>query len=443
MEHRILSCLILILVLTTQSTYALFPDTEYSWYRDSINTLANEDVISGFADGTFGADKTITRAEIVKIFLKAKGDPLLISQKIRCFPDVGITLWYHPYICEAAKLGIVKGFEDGSFGPDRPVTALEALAIGLRLYGISPAVATNPWYLGYREFADKNGIYDTSSYSLITPISRGKASELILAIRSYATQKSPIKSFSRGCTKPGSLGNMPTVEISGKLRSYILTIPPGYSASNPVGIIVAIHGRTNSNTQVQGYMGLEGGRSSGSQSSYIVAYPAGLDAGGGTRSWSAPENVTFFDAIIRDIGDNYCIERSNIFVVAHSLGASFASRLACVRGDVIHAMSIVGGGGWTTPCGQTPTGTLIYQNADDRLSSPATARATERVMRTANTCGAITENIQIGSLTCQKWKDCSTGSPVVWCENYPTYGGDPHSWPTTGGTDILAFFKAL
>ncbi len=442
MKHTILVSLALIFVFGIESTSALFSDTEYSWYRDSINTLAEEQIISGFADGTFGGDKTITRAEILKVFLKTKWIPLINTPKIRCFRDVGITMWYHPYICEGARLGIVKWFADGSFGPDVPVTALEALAIGLRLYGLTPTVST-PWYLAYREFANKNGIFDTSSYSLITPISRGKASELILSIRAYTQQKIPIKSFSKWCTKPGSLGNIPTVEVSGKLRSYILTIPPGYSASNPVGIIVAIHGRTNSNTQVQWYMGLEWGRRSGSQSSYIVAYPAGLDAGGGTRSWSAPENVTFFDAIIRDIGDNYCIERSNIFVVAHSLGASFASRLACVRGDVIHAMSIVGGGGWTTPCGQTPTGTLIYQNADDRLSSPATARATERVMRTANTCGATTENIQIGSLTCQKWKDCSTGSPVVWCENYPTYGGDPHSWPTSGGTDILAFFKGL
>ena len=106
--------------------------------------------------------------------------------------------------------------------------------------------------------------------------------------------------------------------------------------------------------------------------------------------------MIFFDAIVRDVGDNYCIERSDVMVVAHSLGAWFASKLACVRGDVIHSMGIVGGGGWTSSCNQTPTATLIYQNPNDTLSSPATARATERVMKGANTCGATTENIQIG-----------------------------------------------
>ncbi len=91
---------------------------------------------------------------------------------------------------------MVKGFGDGTFGPDRPVTTLEALAMGLRLYGLAPAQGT-PWYTAYQQFADTNAILDTHSYSLVTPMSRGKASELILAIRAYATQKSPIKSLSR------------------------------------------------------------------------------------------------------------------------------------------------------------------------------------------------------------------------------------------------------
>ena len=79
-------------------------------------------------------------------------------------------------------------------------------------------------------------------------------------------------------------------------------------------------------------------------------------------------------------------------------------------------MGIVGGGGWTSSCNQTPTASLIYQNANDHLSSPLTARATEQMMRNMNTCGSKTESIKIGSLTCQKWQDCSTGNPVIWCE---------------------------
>jgi len=60
--------LIFILALfPLQSFAATFTDTELSHYRDSIEILASEGVISGYGDGRFGPDNTITRAEILKI----------------------------------------------------------------------------------------------------------------------------------------------------------------------------------------------------------------------------------------------------------------------------------------------------------------------------------------------------------------------------------------
>lgn len=63
---------LLFLFIPTFSFGATFTDTELSFYRDSINTLSTEGIISGYGDGRFGPDNTITRAEIVKILLRAK-----------------------------------------------------------------------------------------------------------------------------------------------------------------------------------------------------------------------------------------------------------------------------------------------------------------------------------------------------------------------------------
>lgn len=131
------------------------------------------------------------------------------------------------------RLGIVKGFDDGTFGPDKPVTTLEALAMGIRLYGFVQVVTT-PWHTGYRDFADANNILDSASYSLVTPMSRGKASELILRLREYSVKKAPLQNLSRGCTKPGNLSGTNIIPIGGKDRSYILSIPSGYSSSKSV-----------------------------------------------------------------------------------------------------------------------------------------------------------------------------------------------------------------
>ena len=151
----------------------------------------------------------------------------------------------------------MKGFADGSFKPDNPVTVLEALAMSLRLYGIAPENG-NPWYTSYQDFAMQNGMLDIASYSISSPMTRGKASELILKVREYITKKSPLLNLSKGCMSPKSLSTgTHEIIIAGKTRNYILAVPGNYSMSNPAKLIIAIHGRTNSNAMVQGYMGLE------------------------------------------------------------------------------------------------------------------------------------------------------------------------------------------
>lgn len=105
--------------------------------------------------------------------------------------------------------------------------------MSLRLYNI-PLVTTTPWYIGYRDFANTNNLLDSASYSLVTSMSRGKASELILRIREYSVKKAPLQNLSRGCTKPGNLSGTNIIPIGGKDRSYILSIPSGYTSSKPV-----------------------------------------------------------------------------------------------------------------------------------------------------------------------------------------------------------------
>lgn len=430
-------CLIfLMLVCLAFESYAQnFNDTELSYYQDSIQTLASEWVIAGYGDGRFGPDNTITRAEILKILFWAKWVSPNPSDEA-CFPDVTTTKWYHPFICEWVKLWVVKGFEDGTFGPDSPVTVLEALAMWLRIFGIAPE-SGNPWYVPYRTFADTSGILDTASYSIATPMTRGKASELIIKIREYSTKKIPLSNISKGCTSPRNLSTgTHEVTVAGKTRSYILHVPSNYSLTNPAKLIIAIHGRTNSNSSVQGYMWLE------RQGDFIVAYPAWIP-NGKAFSWSSDENITFIDTIIRDVSASHCIDRSHVHIVAHSLGAWFASRLACTRGDIFRSVAMVGGGGYTTSCNNTPTATLIFQREDDILSPASTARATETKMKLVNKCGNTTESVMIWGQNCQKWSDCSTGNPVIWCWEYPTYGNDPHSWPTGGGSMIVEWMRNL
>ena len=127
---------LLVNIFSAYSCHALFQDIEYSWYESSINTLAGEKIISGFDDGTFGPEKSITRAEILKIILQASGNGVGEVPLDRCFPDVAVNMWYHAYICRAYALHITNGFSDGTFKPNNTVTTLEALAFGFRAFSL-------------------------------------------------------------------------------------------------------------------------------------------------------------------------------------------------------------------------------------------------------------------------------------------------------------------
>ncbi len=461
MKLKFLSSIALVFLTGMQTvSAATFSDIGYSWYKDSIITLSDEKVISGFGDGTFGPEKSITRAEILKVIFLASGKDLSQVTEERCFPDVPTTMWYHPYICTAASEWIAKGFENGRFGPNDTVTTLEAIAFGLRAFGMSPPVPADgtPWYVPVQKLMNDNNIIPTHEYALDTKISRWKATELILRIRAYKNTQKVLSYESPGCSvATPTLGASNTIEIAGKTRQYLLYVPSNYSKDKQYSLIVASHGRTNSNAQVQAYMGLQWSRGGGggrwswgwggytatpSQDEFIVAYPAGLDAGGGSRSWSQAENITFFDGVIQQVSNTYCINRSNVFLVGHSLGGWFTHKLACLRGEVVHAMAGVGSAGYSAACtGQAAS--LLYQNVNDQLSSYANGVGGREIRKTVNGCKSETETVTIGSLSCQKWTDCTTGNPVVWCEWYSGLGGDPHSWPTWWGPAILDFFRGL
>lgn len=105
----------------------LFSDVSCdSWYGKFVTYLYIQEIIMGYEDGTFGPDRPITRAEALKILIYAKGlQTTDISDITNPFSDVSATDWFHDIVMIAYKLSIVSGYEDGTFGPGRDITRAE------------------------------------------------------------------------------------------------------------------------------------------------------------------------------------------------------------------------------------------------------------------------------------------------------------------------------
>lgn len=95
-------------------------------YAPSVNLLSAFGIIEGDENGNFNPDAEITRAEFAKVLCVALG-ATSVAQGATSFTDVGQDHWGSGYINYATQLGIIKGYGDGTFGPEDAVTYEQAI----------------------------------------------------------------------------------------------------------------------------------------------------------------------------------------------------------------------------------------------------------------------------------------------------------------------------
>lgn len=108
---------------TTSNSYS---DVAYGkWYNNPISTMSALGIITGYPDGTFKPNKPITRAEFAAI--AARFDETQ-SGKSATFSDV-IGHWAAREIGIAYYNDWIKGYPDGTFKPDQNITRAEAMTL--------------------------------------------------------------------------------------------------------------------------------------------------------------------------------------------------------------------------------------------------------------------------------------------------------------------------
>lgn len=127
---------------TLKGSTLAFPDVPNGYgYAEAIGDLREAGVLQGYADGTFKPGATVNRAEFLKTVLQATGVEMVGST---CFPDVKAE-WFAPAVCKAREEGIVSGYEDGKFHPERNVSRAEAVKIVLRTFDLLPNELMEGW----------------------------------------------------------------------------------------------------------------------------------------------------------------------------------------------------------------------------------------------------------------------------------------------------------
>ena len=116
----------------SDKTAPKFSDTKVGWFKAAINAVFKNGLMKGYQDGSFRPNEKITRAEfaqMIKNIDQANG-------AVASFKDVK-GHWAEAAINQAYGNGRIKGYPDGTFKPDAPITRAEAVTIANSLMGRS------------------------------------------------------------------------------------------------------------------------------------------------------------------------------------------------------------------------------------------------------------------------------------------------------------------
>ena len=96
------------------------PVYEPNW----LNTTDHFGYIIGYEDGTIRPDASITRAEVATIFFRLLTDEARDKfwTETNSYSDVAPTAWYNNAVSTLSRMGILGGYEDGTFRPNASIT---------------------------------------------------------------------------------------------------------------------------------------------------------------------------------------------------------------------------------------------------------------------------------------------------------------------------------
>lgn len=131
------------------------------WAYTPIMNLVQKGILSGYPDGTFQPDKTVSRAEFTLYILGGLDQREDSREGTHTFPDLSAEHWAYRYVQLSADKGYITGMPDGSFRPDGAISGAELATILVKALPAekwTPLPAGPIWYSGYVQVAAEQGL---------------------------------------------------------------------------------------------------------------------------------------------------------------------------------------------------------------------------------------------------------------------------------------------
>lgn len=187
MKKRIVSLCLAGLIMVAPAS-AVFTDISDSRVSQTAAVLDALGIMQGVGGGSFAPGKALTRAQFCKLAVTAMGvTDVSPYASYTIFPDVKHSHWAAPYINAAVRhpelkeKSIIRGYADGSFGPDKIVSYGEVCTMLLRMLGYKEEDVGPFWPADYIAQAQAIGLTDGVTIAdAHAAVKRGDAAVLLL-----------------------------------------------------------------------------------------------------------------------------------------------------------------------------------------------------------------------------------------------------------------------
>lgn len=215
-----------ILSLSFTFTTAAFSDDNAipQYARSAIETLAAQEIMKGNDDGSFAPDRPINRAEFCKIVSLATQIEIKIPN-IANFPDVPKNTWFFPYVESLKTAGWIDGYPDGTFRPGDPINRAEIAKILSQAFGLESITMNTDqnWFDKYIRVLNKNHLLPHgASMSTLEPDKYPSRAEIAQQLARFINHSNSSSPLPEGTFLQNTSGNF---EGEIYVRGYLKTEP--------------------------------------------------------------------------------------------------------------------------------------------------------------------------------------------------------------------------
>lgn len=227
---------------------------------------------------------------------------------------------------------------------------------------------------------------------------------------------------------PQTIGDGTTLTAGG--RSFHLWKRGGYDRTKTWPVVLVFHGIQTTGPAFESWFQMEDyvdGKA-------IVVYP---DAENGFWDPQGDKDLLFFDAMMKKLGETYCIDPSKVLGFGFSWGAYFAHHLGCKRAGWVKAISAGDGGSYgVSSCGRLPV--LVTHRTADNDERVANGREATAMWTKLSGCtgGDVVSNAE---MNCVSQQGCVAPGAVTFCED--TFFDA--SWPATWNHTVRESYRAF